>query len=1259
MRSMPAAASNLNPALALAAAVWLAPVSPAAAGLPEPDTILYGKVFHRNHIYELVVTEGELEWIIRLDDEGTRTLTLRTELEPLADGAFSYRLKVPHEAFVAGFSAANLSPDTVPLGTDDIRYRHHEIRINGTPARILPPGREFFDASQTRRLSTHRLDLAAVLEIPDSDGDGIPDWWETKFGLDRFAADGTGDLDGDGLDNRTEFRLGSDPTLPDNAPRIAWENTALGEGATEIVTFQVVDADTPPDQLVYTLLEAPVGAEFHLLFGATSPGPDGTFGDRPLRAGDTFTQTQVNAGELALRHQNPEATQIDFRLRLSDGDPGHPPFETTLTVHVHRPSADDGTGAAIWYDAPFEALQSGAATVTRMTDRSGPKPWLDGVSRPFDARAGEAPIDLTNGGPLGQPVLAFNLPGTPLPPAPDGLPAGQFLAPPAADQARVFAEGERTVFAIVKTMADGTHRGQIVSGAHFEVAFTGAENHGRDNQIRFATDNVGTVYGNHEIRDRWTLVTAWEEAGFMTVQLDSAWAGGPHAQRETTDLGSGPLLGGKQHVSFDPEAGRQRMTVEEPFEGMLGEVLVFNRALEDAERERINFQLLSKWFGWVLLDGSEEYRDLDWRVASSPLTLEAYRSEFVPRHGPDRHYILLGGAGHDVLQGGHNDDILVGEAGIDHLTGHGGRDRFVFNHTDNDHGQDVITDFRPHQDHDAIDLTDLLRGDSRTLRDYLRLRTDGQHSYLDIDFQGEGRYEDHTVVLQHIVLRDEDLYDLWARTNLITGDKRFALPVTIATTAPVATEITGEPAVFNLHFGGESVPDGLEIPFELGGTAIRDVDYRLSVRTYHAETGVYSWEPVVGHELFVQEKVGDLDFAIRVEPLPDGRAEGTETVVLHLTPVPEMFDLVTAEAGVTIIDGLPRVGVVASDPAASEAGDAGAFTLTRAGSLDIPFDVAVQLTGPARNGVDYHYIPSVVHFAAGQPQAVVAVQPIPDDERELPEPVELVIQPGNGHQVDPAGQAATVVIADAGPVITVETVEPLAVVQDSRPGAFLVRRQGMVNETLTVRLGFTGSATMNVDYEHSSPFVTFAPGNTTVVVSIQPRPGASLPDGVETVDLSVLQDVSYTLGAMATARVRLVGATRTFAQWKDIHFPGEPTPAALFATLDFDGDRLSNGTEYAFGFDPTVADPRPAGSPVAVRQAGRFGVRFARPVAVVDVVYDLEVSPDLKTWTPAGDRFETLSGELRAGGLEEITCLEREPAPNGAWLFVRVLPRLP
>ncbi len=1227
----------------LALGIWIAPLG-RASGIPEPDTILYGKVFHRNHIYELVVTEGQLEWTIRLDEEGTRTLTLHTELQPLANGAYSYRLKVPHEAFVAGFSPSDLSPDAVPLEATDTRYRHHEVRINGTPARILPPGRDFFDASQGQRLSTYRLDLAAVLEIPDSDGDGMPDWWEQRFGFDNFAKDGTGDLDGDQLSNLSEFRLGSDPTVADNAPRIAWENTTLDEGTTEIVTFQVVDADTPAEALVYTLTEEPVGARFLLLFGADAPGPDGKFGHRPLQTGDTFTQAQVDAGELALQHEDPAQTLIHFRVRLSDGDPAHAPHEAALTVHVHPPSAEDGTGATLWYDAPYEALQTATNSLTRVTDRSGPKPWLDGTSRPYDAHSGFHPVTLTREGPLGQPVLGFNIPGVPLPPVPQGQPSGQFLAPPSAEQARVFSEGERTIFAIVKTVADGTHRGQIVNGPHFQVAFTGAENHGRDNQIRFATDNIGAVYGNHEIRERWTLVTAWEEAGLMTLQLDGGWAGGPHAQRELTDFGSGPLLGGRQMVSFDPVLGRQVVTIEEPFEGLLGEVLVFNRSLDDVERERINFQLLSKWFGWVLLDGSEEFRDLNWRVASSPLTLEQYRNSFVPKHGPDHNYILLGGAGADVLQGGHNADILVGEQGVDRLTGHGGRDRFVFNHADRDHGQDIITDYRPHQDHDALDLVDLLRGESRALRDYLRLRTDGQHSYLDVDFRGEAVYDDHTIVLQNIVLRDEDLYDLWARTNLITGDKRFPLPVTIAAANPVATEITAEPAVFTLHFGGQSVPDGLEIPFELSGTAVRDQDYRLSVRSYHEETGEYAWDPVVGHELFVKEKVGDLDFAIRVEPIQDGRAEGAETVRLHLTAVPEMFDLTTAEAEVTLVDGPQRVAVAATQPAAAEAGVEGVFTLRRDGSLDVPLDVRVRMTGPAANGVDYAFVGTTAHFEPGQQQITLVLRPHPDDVRELAEAAELVLEDGPGYVVDAAAAAAIVVIDDAGAAVALEVLEPLAAIEELVPGAFMLRRRGVLGESLTVRFDLAGSATAGVDYRRLNRFVTFLPGASTVVVPVEPLASASIPTGAENVILTLQVDPTYVVEGSGSAEIRLVPATRTFAAWKASVFPGDTTPPAVFAEQDADGDGRSNVIEYALGLNARVAESKDS-APLRFGLAeGRLSLRYLRPVAVADTEFVLESSTDLVQWQDAAAAFEQTRGALQEGGLEPVTLTERAPA---------------
>ena len=47
----------------------------------------------------------------------------------------------------------------------------------------------------------------------DSDGDGMPDWWEVMYGFDPFnASDAMLDTDGDGVDNLTEYLQGRDPT---------------------------------------------------------------------------------------------------------------------------------------------------------------------------------------------------------------------------------------------------------------------------------------------------------------------------------------------------------------------------------------------------------------------------------------------------------------------------------------------------------------------------------------------------------------------------------------------------------------------------------------------------------------------------------------------------------------------------------------------------------------------------------------------------------------------------------------------------------------------------------------------------------------------------------------------------------------------------------------------------------------------------------------------------------------------------------------
>lgn len=312
-----------------ALAMLVLPGGTRAASITEPATVFYGQIFGVDSAQPFLVTEGRLEWTFQRTD-GTEVV-LRTFLEPLNEGEFSYRLDVPHAALIL-----DLTPPlpTLPLGPEVETITNSRIEVNGLPARILGPDGGTFNVSQAYRAATYRLDLEVDLAPLDSDGDGLPDWWEEAFGLDMHdPSDASGDRDGDGISALAEFRDGSDPNEDTRKPRLLTHSLVAYEEGTTGVLLEVEDSDSRADQLVYTINAAPEGGVLYLRNVWENPSTP----DRALEVGSTFTQQDVHDGRLVLNHDGNSAPTSELALRLRDEDPEHEPFDAQVEVRYYAP----------------------------------------------------------------------------------------------------------------------------------------------------------------------------------------------------------------------------------------------------------------------------------------------------------------------------------------------------------------------------------------------------------------------------------------------------------------------------------------------------------------------------------------------------------------------------------------------------------------------------------------------------------------------------------------------------------------------------------------------------------------------------------------------------------------------------------------------------------------------------------------------------------------------------------------------------------
>lgn len=282
--------------LALAFALTAAPAAH-AAGFPEPPVTFYGTVNQTADGYTIPVTAGTIHWTIA-PPTGSSVL-VSAPLSPVS-GQGLYRLKIPVEKVPAGFTVTS---NTLNAPTSSTTYGRGTVTLNGnTPLSITFPvgaGAGNFSFAEIGRGKTDHVDLVLTAPFTDSDNDGLPDWFEDKYGLDKYnpadAAEARdqygrlyaddyrnhvdprvvsefqqwalnrqvpgapnaptdGDPDSDGLNSLLEFALETDPKAPD----ASLAHQRLIHGVTTVagkryLTLTVIKPAAPRTSLVYAV----------------------------------------------------------------------------------------------------------------------------------------------------------------------------------------------------------------------------------------------------------------------------------------------------------------------------------------------------------------------------------------------------------------------------------------------------------------------------------------------------------------------------------------------------------------------------------------------------------------------------------------------------------------------------------------------------------------------------------------------------------------------------------------------------------------------------------------------------------------------------------------------------------------------------------------------------------------------------------------------------------------------------------------------
>ena len=333
-----------------------------AASWTEPPLVVYGKVVNLGGGSPHALFQGFLRFTLTIAGEDAQTLELPADLHPVgAAGEYSYRVTIPQYVHpTARERATGLRVGTKASGFT-LQATYAETAADSDvrrPVAVLDHTQlEALMVSQEGRGAEFRVDVAVSFVEADSDGDGLPDWWEDAHGLKKFSAADAGlDPDRDGLTNLQEFNLGTDPNVPNHDPILQGDRLTVPVGGRAGVFLSVLDQDSTPNQVFLSHRIALPGLTWRRL-------------GRPIAVGEEFSYRSVLDGEVTLE-ATPDFVSGPTRLRLRDaGGNGGPGAEFGLTIEALSPSGGILARPAIWLDA--RVFATNAFSLAEWSDLSG------------------------------------------------------------------------------------------------------------------------------------------------------------------------------------------------------------------------------------------------------------------------------------------------------------------------------------------------------------------------------------------------------------------------------------------------------------------------------------------------------------------------------------------------------------------------------------------------------------------------------------------------------------------------------------------------------------------------------------------------------------------------------------------------------------------------------------------------------------------------------------------------------------------------